>query len=152
LPAALQQGTATFTAFYLALNSGRKLTWLTNLGSVDVKVRWGNVNVLMSVPDVSSIFPQASFRDSKKELNVSLYQLCILMQFNDTATLTLDALRGACEIPEQEFKRHLLSLCTPKLQVAAEGKRNVRLWGIMTAQQAIAHSPREAAARCPGRR
>jgi cullin 3 len=39
LPAALQQGTATFTAFYLALNSGRKLTWLTNLGSVDVKVR-----------------------------------------------------------------------------------------------------------------
>jgi cullin 3 len=48
---------------------------------------------------------------------VSLYQLCILMQFNDHATLTLDALRGACEIPEQEFKRHLLSLCTPKLKI-----------------------------------
>lgn len=48
---------------------------------------------------------------------MSLYQLCILMQFNDTATLTLDALRGACEIPEQEFKRHLLSLCTPKLRI-----------------------------------
>jgi cullin 3 len=38
LPADLQQGTTVFTAFYLGMNSGRKLTWLTHLGSVDLKV------------------------------------------------------------------------------------------------------------------
>jgi cullin 3 len=48
---------------------------------------------------------------------VSLYQASILLQFNDRETLGLDALRNATEIPEQEFKRHLLSLCTPKLKI-----------------------------------
>ena len=38
LPAALQQSTALFTTFYLGVNSGRRLTWLTHLGSVDMKV------------------------------------------------------------------------------------------------------------------
>lgn len=48
---------------------------------------------------------------------MSLYQMCILMQFNDNTTLSLDAIRAAVDIPEQEFKRHLLSLCTPKLRI-----------------------------------
>ena len=39
------------------------------------------------------------------------------MLFNDNLTLSLDAIRSATEIPEQEFKRHLLSLCTPKLKI-----------------------------------
>lgn len=61
---------------------------------------------------------QASFAGGKKELNVSVYQMCILLQFNDAATLSLDAIRGgATDIPELEFKRHLLSLCTPKLKI-----------------------------------
>jgi len=64
---------------------------------------------------VSSL--QASFKGGKKELNVSLYQMCILMLFNEQETLGLDAIRAATEIPELEFKRHLLSLCTPKLKI-----------------------------------
>ena len=41
------------------------------------------------------------------------------------ATLTLSALRTACNIPECDLKRHLLSLCTPKLKIlkkASKGK------------------------------
>ena len=48
---------------------------------------------------------------------MSLYQMCILMLFNELETLGLDAIRAATEIPEMEFKRHLLSLCTPKLKI-----------------------------------
>jgi len=96
LPAALQQSTTQFSSFYLGLNSGRKLTWLTHLGSVDMK---------------------ANFKSGKKELNVSLYQMCILVLFNDQETLSLESIRIATQIPEQEFKRHLLSLCTPKLKI-----------------------------------
>lgn len=96
LPAPLQQSTTLFTAYYLEKNSGRKLTWLTHLGSVDIK---------------------ANFKGGKKDLNVSLYQGCILLLFNEQETLSLDAIRAATEIPEMEFKRHLLSLCTPKLKI-----------------------------------
>lgn len=38
LPAPLIQSTGVFNSFYLGMNSGRKLTWLTHLGSVDMKV------------------------------------------------------------------------------------------------------------------
>jgi Cullin family len=39
------------------------------------------------------------------------------MLFNDSATLSLDAIRSATNIAEGELRRHLLSLCTPKLKV-----------------------------------
>lgn len=39
LPAPLQSGITLFTSFYLGMNSGRKLNWMTHLGSVDMKVR-----------------------------------------------------------------------------------------------------------------
>jgi cullin 3 len=45
LPPALLQATAAFTAFYLGINSGRKLTWLNHLGSVDLKVRVTSVSL-----------------------------------------------------------------------------------------------------------
>jgi len=60
---------------------------------------------------------QANFKGGKKDLNVSLYQVCILLLFNEQETLGLEAIRAATEIPEMEFKRHLLSLCTPKLKI-----------------------------------
>lgn len=43
--------------------------------------------------------------------------MCILMLFNESATLSLDSIRSATNIAEGELRRHLLSLCTPKLKV-----------------------------------
>ena len=43
--------------------------------------------------------------------------MCILMLFNESATLSLDTIRSATNIAEGELRRHLLSLCTPKLKV-----------------------------------
>lgn len=48
---------------------------------------------------------------------MSTYQMCILMLFNTTDTLSLSAIREATEIPETELRRHLLSLCTPKFRI-----------------------------------
>ena len=40
------------------------------------------------------------------------------MLFNDRATLSLDQIRaGVGAVPESELRRHLLSLCTPKLRI-----------------------------------
>lgn len=40
LPAQLTQAMSSFRAFYTERNSGRKLTWLLNSGSIDIKVRF----------------------------------------------------------------------------------------------------------------
>lgn len=53
--------------------------------------------------------------------------MCILLLFNDRETIGLEDIRTATEIPEAEFKRHLLSLCTPKLKILrkhSKGKVN----------------------------
>lgn len=62
-------------------------------------------------------------------MNVSLYQACMLLLFNECAetALTLQQLREALgeQVPELELRRHLLSLCTPKLKIlmkASKGK------------------------------
>jgi len=96
LPPAIQQATDAFTACYLGTNSGRKLTWLTNLGSVEMK---------------------ANFPGGKKDLTVSFYQMCILLLFNEQASLGLEEIIAAVQIPEVELRRHLLSLCTTKIRI-----------------------------------
>lgn len=71
---------------------------------------------------------QANFPSGKKELNVSTYQMCILLCFNninEQEGLTLQKLKNICYIPGSEFIRHLLSLCTPKnriLKKSSNGK------------------------------
>ena len=93
-----------FSASYLKSYEGRKLVWQTNMGSAIMK---------------------CDFPEGKRELSVSTYQMCMLMLFNSRTTVTLDAFRQQCKIPEVEMRRHLLSLCTPRLRIlrkASKGK------------------------------
>jgi len=93
-----------FEAYYLSKHTGRKLTWQTNMGTADLKARFNERNW--------------------HELNVSTYQMCVLMLFNRTDTISLDDAREL-KIPESELKRHLISLCTPKhriLRKSSKGK------------------------------
>jgi cullin 3 len=104
LPPPILQCCTAFEEFYFARHSGRKLTWQAALGTADVR---------------------ANFPTGRRELNVSTYQMCILMLFNDADTLSLAAIRQATQIQEAELRRHLLSLCTPKhriLNKASKGK------------------------------
>ena len=97
VPPAISDGQGRFTAYYTEkFRTGRRLMWLLNMGTADIR---------------------ATFKSGKKELNVTTYQLCILMLFNNVNTMTLDQIRGNCAIPEKELRRQLLSLCTPKMQL-----------------------------------
>lgn len=96
LPLSLTKLKESFNTFYQNTNSGTKLTWILSLGTVDIK---------------------ANFPSGRKDLNVSVYQACILNSFNESPSFSLQQLRDACGIPEIELKRHLLSLCTPKLRL-----------------------------------
>ena len=92
-----------FHQLYLAKNNGRKLTWLCHLGNADMKV---------------------TFRSGRKELNVSTYQMCILMLFNEYTELSLERIREITHISDTELRRHILSLCTPKIKILNKSTKN----------------------------
>ena len=85
-----------FSNYYFSRLTGRKLSWQYQLGSADLR---GN------------------FSGGKREINVSTYQMFILLLFNDKETYSLHEIREITGIPENELRRHLLSLCTPKFKI-----------------------------------
>ena len=96
LPVEVKRCCDAFGTFYLSKHTGRKLTWQTNMGGADLKARFG---------------------ENWHELSVSTYQMCILMLFNTSDTLSLDEIQERTSIPEPDLKRHLISLCTPRHKV-----------------------------------
>ncbi|KAE8816717.1 Cullin-3A [Hordeum vulgare] len=83
-----------FRGYYLGTHSGRRLTWQTNMGTADIKATFG--------------------KSQKHELNVSTYQMCVLMLFNSSDGLTYKDIEQATEIPSTDLKRCLQSLACVK--------------------------------------
>ncbi|KAL3688992.1 hypothetical protein R1sor_015301 [Riccia sorocarpa] len=83
-----------FKAYYLSTHTGRRLTWQTNMGTADLKATFGANN--------------------KHELNVSTYQMCILLLFNMADRLNYREIEQATDIPSQDLKRNLQSLACVK--------------------------------------
>ncbi|BDA49097.1 Cullin-3 [Coccomyxa sp. Obi] len=93
LPRELERCCEEFKAFYLASHSGRKLSWQTNMGHADMK---------------------ATFGEKRHELNVSTYQMVILLLFNEADSLSYRDIQSATSIPPGDLKRSLQSLACVK--------------------------------------
>jgi len=106
LPTQVQDAIKKFSDFYLEKHSGRKLSWQTSAGSADLKATFGTA---------------PNYR--RHELIVSTYQMCILLLFNEKDTQTLGEIRSKTHIPDQELRRHLISLCTPKNRILRKGSK-----------------------------
>ncbi|KAF5796730.1 putative cullin [Helianthus annuus] len=74
-----------FTTYYLGTYSGRKPTWQTNMGSIDIKATFGT--------------------GQEHELHVSTYQMCVLMLFNSVDRLSYREIEQATEIPILNLKQ-----------------------------------------------
>lgn len=107
LPAPVQVAIDQFSEFYLQKHTGRKLSWQTSTGSAELRATFGT--------------GPSKFR--RHDLCVSTYQMCILILFNDTNSLTLGQIRDATQIPDLELRRHLISLCTPKHRILRKGSK-----------------------------
>ncbi|XP_019154851.1 PREDICTED: cullin-3A-like isoform X2 [Ipomoea nil] len=83
-----------FRTYYLGTHTGRRLTWQTNMGTADLKATFG--------------------KGQKHELNVSTYQMCILMLFNNADRLSYKDIEQATEIHVSDLKRCLQSLACVK--------------------------------------
>jgi cullin 3 len=106
LPPCVQESIDRFAKFYLEKHTGRKLSWQTSAGSADIRATFG---------------ADPNFR--RYDLQVSTYQMCILLLFNDKDTLTLGEIRTMTQIPDLELRRHLISLCTPKHRILRKGSK-----------------------------
>ncbi|KAI3882540.1 hypothetical protein MKX03_023320 [Papaver bracteatum] len=94
LPAEILGLCERFQAYYLGAHTGRRLTWQMNMGTADLKVTFGN--------------------GKKHVLNVSTYQMCILMLFNDADRLSYKEIEEATKLPTSDLKRCLQSLACVK--------------------------------------
>ena len=92
-----------FETHYLSKHSGRRLNWQTNMGTAEVKAKLNSA--------------------TRFEFVVSTYQMFILLLFNTTDELTFKQIQEATQIPESECRRHLISMCTPKVRVFTKSNK-----------------------------
>ncbi|KAJ2917406.1 hypothetical protein MD484_g3007, partial [Candolleomyces efflorescens] len=99
IPPVLAEAGKSFEAFYFSRHSGRRLTWLTSMGSADVR---------------------AAFKSRSYDLNVSTYAIMILLLFEnigDDDFLSYSEIKDATLIEEADLKRNLQSLACAKFKV-----------------------------------
>ena len=94
LPPALATACDAYRDFYLAHHSGRKLAWLTSMGTAEVR----------------GVFAGGTRRD----LIVSTHQMCVLLLFNDADALAFSEIAEATRIPKEDLRRSLQSLSLVK--------------------------------------
>ncbi|GAU50030.1 hypothetical protein TSUD_240230 [Trifolium subterraneum] len=94
LPAEISALCEKFRSYYLGNHTGRRLSWLTNMGMAELKATFGE--------------------GQRHELIVSTFQMCVLMLFNNADMLTYREIELATEIPTLDLKRCLQSLALVK--------------------------------------
>jgi len=115
LPTAVGAAMDRFKNYYLTTYTGRKLSWQTSTGSAEIRA---------NLPPA-----KGSVKPRRHDLSVTTYQMCILVLFNVRDTLTLKQIRDETQIPEDELRRHLVSLCTPKHRILRKGSKGKGISG-----------------------
>lgn len=135
IPQAPREAFDAFRRFYLAKHSGRQLTLQPQLGSADLnaifygqrKEEAGGVDAPTSSSSVSNGNNSSSTSASslgqkssvsggvrKHIIQVSTYQMCVLMLFNNRERLTYEEIQSETDIPERDLVRALQSLAMGK--------------------------------------
>lgn len=106
-----------FRRFYLGKHSGRQLTLQGHLGSADINaVFYGPKKEDLS-SDASAASSSMSSKDNTRKhvLQISTYQMGILLHFNYHDRLTYEEIKNETDIPEKDLLPAMLSLACGKL-------------------------------------
>ncbi|XP_051158139.1 cullin-3 [Leptopilina boulardi] len=131
IPQAPRDAFDAFRRFYLAKHSGRQLTLQPQLGSADLNAIFygqqreetGGVDAPTSSSSVNSgnnasnlLSPKPSGNGGLRKhiIQVSTYQMCVLMLFNNREKLTYEEIQSETDIPERDLVRALQSLAMGK--------------------------------------
>jgi cullin 2 len=101
LPQELEKSVRIFEAFYNKSYSGRKLTWMYNYCHADVRPR---------------------YLKRSYSINMSTFQMSILLGFNSSASLSIKDLQQTTQLPEKELIKQVQSLLESKLLIIQENK------------------------------
>lgn len=129
IPLAPRRAFETFKRFYLAKHSGRQLTLQPQLGTVYMNAEFYGVKAVVEkepaengcsstapVTSGSSAPPMATGAPRKHVLQLSTYQMCVLMLYNNRERLTYDEIQQETDIPGKDLIRALQSLSMGKQQ------------------------------------
>ncbi|KAL9649739.1 hypothetical protein ABK040_009554 [Willaertia magna] len=83
----------TFKEFYDSRTESRNLTWVHSLGTCQVLAR---------------------FQNGDKDLLTNEFQTCILLLFNNSEELTFNQIQQSIQIPINDLRKNLLTLCASK--------------------------------------
>ncbi|XP_012281078.1 cullin-3 [Orussus abietinus] len=135
IPAAPRNAFEAFRRFYLAKHSGRQLTLQSQLGNADLnaifhgprreEVSTGGFDTPSSSSSIgngsgsgsNSLLSQRSSGSEnirKHIIQVSTYQMCVLLLFNNRERLTYEEIQNETDIPERDLVRALQSLAMGK--------------------------------------
>lgn len=120
IPMAPRAAFETFKKFYLDKHSGRQLTLQPQMGTVYMNASFYGTKgdtEKENKDGPSSSLPTTTTAPSttrKHILQVSTYQMCILMLFNNRERLTYEEIQQETDIPEKELIRALQSLSMGK--------------------------------------
>ncbi|EDW89764.2 cullin-3-A isoform X1 [Drosophila yakuba] len=119
IPAAPREAFDIFKNFYLNKHSGRQLTLQPQMGTAYINAVFYGRKAAESekdkdAPSSSSSGCAVPTTTRKHVLQVSTYQMCVLLLFNNRDVLTYDDIHQETDIPERELVRALQSLSMGK--------------------------------------
>ncbi|XP_037957132.1 cullin-3 isoform X2 [Teleopsis dalmanni] len=122
IPVAPREAFECFKKFYLDKHSGRQLTLQPQMGTAYINaVFYGRKNDTEKDKDGPSSSVMSSTTNfqvptttRKHILQVSTYQMCVLMLYNNREVLTYEDIQQETDIPEKELVRALQSLSMGK--------------------------------------
>lgn len=120
IPAAPRNSFEAFRRFYLAKHSGRQLTLQPQLGSSDLNAvffgpsRREESEGACSSTSLAAPSSGRAVGPRKHIIQVSTYQMCVLMLFNNRDKLSYEEIQNETDIPERDLIRALQSLAMGK--------------------------------------
>ncbi|XP_077515641.1 cullin 3 [Amblyomma americanum] len=114
IPTAPRNAFEAFRRFYLAKHSGRQLTLQPQLGWADLNAVFYGPRKEENEASSSSVGSLPAGAPRKHVIQVSTYQMCVLMLFNSRDRLLYEEIASETDIPEKDLVRALQSLAMGK--------------------------------------
>jgi cullin 3 len=116
IPVAPRSAFEVFRRFYLGKHSGRQLTLQPQLGSSDLNALFYGSKREEDEAARESLKSSSSNQSGPRKhiIQVSTYQMCILMLFNNREKLTYEELLNETDIPDKDLIRAVQSLAMGK--------------------------------------
>ncbi|XP_047544226.1 cullin-3 isoform X2 [Vanessa atalanta] len=119
IPKAPRSAFEVFRSFYLAKHSGRQLSLQPQLGSADLHATFRAHAAPASPPRSPSAAgsapaPASAPAPRRHIIQVSTFQMCVLLLFNKRERLTYEEILNETDVPEKDLVRALQSLAMGK--------------------------------------